>query len=440
MKRIYSIVLFCLLALHAWTVAAENRLYIENFSIDPGATVDVAIMLDNDVTDFASFQADMYLPAGLELVQQYDEDNEEYFTFALTTRARSRMSIGSAVQGDGAVRLMLTQTLPQSGQSMQTIKETSGALVTFKLKAAETASGTKNIRLENIVFTTASSTQYTLENSQTTVTITESSGPDTPTGENSLYIEDFNIDAGATVDVSIMLDNEVTDFASFQADMYLPTGLELVQQYDEDNEEYFTFALTTRARSRMSIGSAVQSDGAVRLMLTQTLPQSGQSMQTIKETSGALVTFKLKAAATASGTKYIDLKNIVFTTSSSTQYTLDDSRANVTIGGATPVSNIVVTVNSLNLLTGMTQALVTTPVVAGATWSSSNTAVATVSANGVVTGVAPGTATITCTTDGGQSSPFSVNVLPLGDINRDGIVTIADVTALVNIILGKTNN
>ena len=228
-------------------------------------------------------------------------------------------------------------------------------------------------------------------------------------GENRFYIEDFSIDSGATVDVSIMLDNDVTDFASFQADMYLPEGLELVRQYNEDDDEYYTFSLTTRARSRMAIGSAPQSDGAVRLMLTQTM---GSSMQTIKETSGALVTFKLKAAETASGTKYIDLKNVVFTTASAQQYTFADERTTVTIASATPT--IPATGISLNQTTlsfnaaGQTATLTATVTPANATnksvtWTSSNTAVATVSENGVVTAVGDGTANITATTADGTN-------------------------------------
>ena len=82
MKKVF-IILSCLFSLQAWTVLGQNRLYIEDFSIDPGATVDVSIMLDNEVTDFASFQADLYLPEGLELVQQYNEEDKEY-TFTLT--------------------------------------------------------------------------------------------------------------------------------------------------------------------------------------------------------------------------------------------------------------------------------------------------------------------------------------------------------------------
>ena len=212
MRKVLFIMLSCVLASHARTAAGENRFYIQDFSIDPGATADVAIMLDNEVTNFASFQADLYIPEGLQLVQQYNEEDDEYFTFSLTSRKKSRMAIGSATQSNGAVRLMLTQTM---GSSMQTITGTSGALVTFQVKAADNASGTKSIRIENIIFTTATATQYTLENSQATVTVTGSSEPETPSG-NRFYVEDFSIAPGATADVAIMLDNEVTNFASFQ--------------------------------------------------------------------------------------------------------------------------------------------------------------------------------------------------------------------------------
>lgn len=419
-------ILPCFLAMQGF---AGNRLYINDFSIDPGATVDVAIMLDNEVNNLASFQADMYLPEGLELVQQYNEEDDEYYTFSLTTRARSRMAIGSSTQSNGVIRLMLSQTM---GSSVQTIKDNSGALVTFQLKALESASGTKKINLKNIVFSSANAEQYAFDDTQTTVTIIGSTPLD-PTG-NNFYIEDFSINAGATANVAIMLDNNVDDFASFQADMYLPAGLELVQQYNEDDDEYFTFALTTRARSRMAIGSSTQSDGAIRLMLSQTL---GSSVQTIKDNSGALVTFQIKASESASGIKKIDLKNIVFSTASAIQCKFEDASTNVTVNSSTSTSNLVITTNSINLFTGTSQTLSVFPNTASVTWESSDTSVATVSTEGVVTGVNPGSATITCTSNGNTSTPFTVNVLLFGDVNQDGYITITDVTKLVNLILGK---
>ena len=446
MKRLYSTLLSCVLALHAWTAAAENRLYIEDFSIDPGETVDVSIMLDNEVTDYASFQADMYLPEGLEIVEQYNEEDDEYITFALTSRKRSRMSIGSAVQSDGAIRMMLTQS---TGNTIQTIQGTSGALVTFRLKAAENASGTKIIRLQNIYFTTATSEKSTFDNTQTTVTVSGSSEPENPTTGDRLYIEDFSIDPGEAVDVSIMLDNEVTDYASFQADMYLPEGLEIVEQYNEEDDEYITFALTSRKRSRMSIGSAVQSDGAIRMMLTQS---TGNTIQTIQGTSGALVTFRLKAAENAFGIKIIRLQNIYFTTATSEKSTFDNTQTTVTVTANQP--NVPSTGISLNNTTlsltteGETAVLTATVTPSDATdksvtWESSNTSVATVSTTGVVTAVANGTAVITATTaDGTNLSAqctvtvsIKVEMIP-GDANGNGDVTFADVVTVTDYILG----
>ncbi|MBP5514517.1 MAG: Ig-like domain-containing protein [Bacteroidaceae bacterium] len=134
---------------------------------------------------------------------------------------------------------------------------------------------------------------------------------------------------------------------------------------------------------------------------------------------------------------YVALRNIVFSTATSVRYSLDDTQTTVTVGGSTPATGLTVSSNSLNLLTGTSQALVVSPSPANATWTSSDPLVATVTNDGVVTGVKQGSATITCTVNGQSSTPFPVTVISLGDINRDGNISIADVTALVNIILGK---
>lgn len=72
------------------------------------------------------------------------------------------------------------------------------------------------------------------------------------------------------------------------------------------------------------------------------------------------------------------------------------------------------------------------------TWASSNEAVATVDSTGLVTAVAPGTAIITATTiDGsGLSASCAVTVVRLsGDVNGDGLITIADANVVIGIIL-----
>ena len=74
------------------------------------------------------------------------------------------------------------------------------------------------------------------------------------------FIEDFTINAGETLMVSILLDNE-TAYTAFQTDIYLPEGL-TVEQEDGD----YIFDLTSRKGRDHIIASQVQADGAIRIM------------------------------------------------------------------------------------------------------------------------------------------------------------------------------
>ena len=102
-----------------------------------------------------------------------------------------------------------------------------------------------------------------------------------------------------------------------------------------------------------------------------------------------------------------------------------------------PTSNLMVVANAINLVKGTSQTLTVIPNSADMTWTSSDTSIATVSSNGVVTGVKAGDATITCASNGVSSTPFPVHVISIGDVDNDGTISVTDVTTLVNIILGK---
>lgn len=82
-----------------------------------------------------------------------------------------------------------------------------------------------------------------------------------------------------------------------------------------------------------------------------------------------------------------------------------------------PPTGISITTNPVNVVEGKAVSISVALTPKGAsskiTWTSSNTSIATVSSTGRVTGVSPGTATITATTDNGLKASCKVNVIPL---------------------------
>ena len=58
-----TIILFTAMVV-ALGAAATDRFYIEDFTISPGETRTVSILLDNEA-EYTAFQSDLYLPEGL---------------------------------------------------------------------------------------------------------------------------------------------------------------------------------------------------------------------------------------------------------------------------------------------------------------------------------------------------------------------------------------
>jgi uncharacterized protein YjdB len=105
-----------------------------------------------------------------------------------------------------------------------------------------------------------------------------------------------------------------------------------------------------------------------------------------------------------------------YKTSSAGKFYLDDFC--VTVGPVVDVSSLSIAPNPASVAMGYTKALAVTILPANATiktvtWTSSNTAIATVNSSGVVTGVALGTATITAiSVEGGKTATTTVTVTP----------------------------
>ncbi|MES2703380.1 MAG: Ig-like domain-containing protein [Bacteroidota bacterium] len=138
--------------------------------------------------------------------------------------------------------------------------------------------------------------------------------------------------------------------------------------------------------------------------------------------SGAICPGSTLALASSGGTSWTSSTGTVATvTSTGLVSGVATGTATITYAnGGGCISTTVVSVNPTATMTGTPRACVgatatLTPSIAGGTWASANTSVATISAGGVITGVAAGTSRITYTTPAGcvtTTSIATVNAAP----------------------------
>ena len=122
-------ILFMISVVAALSAAATDRFYIEDFTINPGETKQVSIMLDNEI-EYTAFQVDLLLPEGLT-VEMDDGD----YVFDLTSRKANDHTITSMLHEDGFIRIIAYSL------NVKAFKGNSGALVTFNLIADDNFKG-----------------------------------------------------------------------------------------------------------------------------------------------------------------------------------------------------------------------------------------------------------------------------------------------------------
>lgn len=167
------------------SATALDRFYINDFTISPGETKMVEIMLDNDSV-YTNLQADIYLPEGLTI----EQENGEYL-FDLTSRKGSDHTTSSATLSSGAIRILITSpTLKPFGGN-------SGAIVTFNIIADSTFAGTKTIEMKNILATDEDRVLHHFPNASCTVTKYE------PVVVTSLLTTSCDIPQGAKVKFNV---------------------------------------------------------------------------------------------------------------------------------------------------------------------------------------------------------------------------------------------
>lgn len=139
MKRVIAIIL---VVAASFQLVANDRFYIEDFSINPGDNQIVNIILEN-AEEYTAFQADIYLPFGLDIIKE-----EGDYLIDLTDRKGSDHIISSKLHSDGAIRIM------SYSMGVKSYSGNNGSLVTMTIAAGLDFTAPASIILKNILFTT----------------------------------------------------------------------------------------------------------------------------------------------------------------------------------------------------------------------------------------------------------------------------------------------
>ena len=295
MKKLFHILTLMLVAgaLHA---QAANELRIDDFSIQAGDTITVPVLLDNPDTDFAAFQFDLYMPAGLSVAEG---------GFKLGERASSSHQLMTNVNGDHTT--VMAFSFPATNFTGQ-----SGAVLTIDVVAAPGFEGQAVINVKNIALTTADA----LEHSHPDIAVTVTAQGFIVLG-NEFYMNDFEIAPGTTLRVPVVLDNHASAIAGFQFDMYLPSGITTTAS---------SFTLSDRKGETHQLVANYNGDHwSVVAFGFPTADFSGDS--------GDILYIDLTASKSFTGSVVISFRNIVLSTSDAHESPIDNFDVNVTANG-----------------------------------------------------------------------------------------------------------
>ena len=325
---------------------------------------------------------------------------------ALTIRDADVEAEVTGSNGDGV--------LVQAGQSSNASLSVNGGSLTatatgsnsgiyFQFGSGVSGSGTPSLNVSNSAIVKASGD---------TGGITSNSSPVAPSGTGIVFD-----DNEGTVYGSVTLQENLT--IGEGESLTIPDGASLNTGSHEVIVNGGTLTggdkITGTVKYAPTITTESLPNGTVGTAYSQTLAADGSDTITWSVTSGSLPTGlslsedgKITGTPTTAGTS-------TFTVTATNAYGSDSGEFTLTIG-VQAVTGVKLNKNTTTIKVGGTETLTATVEPANATnkavtWSSDNISVATVDANGLVTAVAEGSATITVTTeDGSKTASCTVTV------------------------------
>lgn len=186
------------MAVMALAATGKDRLYIDNFNIEPGETLQVPVILLND-TAYCGLQTDLYLPAGLSLDIEYDE-----YIIDLTSRKDNSHTVASRQLDDGAIRIYV------SSVSAKEFSGNSGPIMTLSITASNDFEGEAIIELKNTVCAESIGTRHVLNDEICYVNPNEVPG----------IFGDVNVDGEVNIaDINAIIDMILSEASSLAGDV-----------------------------------------------------------------------------------------------------------------------------------------------------------------------------------------------------------------------------
>lgn len=133
---------------------------------------------------------------------------------------------------------------------------------------------------------------------------------------DKLYINDFEIVAGDSKTIALILDND-TAYSAFQTDIYLSDGLEI----EQEDGEYIIDLNPERVAKSHVVSSFKREDGSIRIFVTS------QSLATFKGNGGVIASILIRATDSFPGSGTVSLKNSIAAEADATRHILADSMA-----------------------------------------------------------------------------------------------------------------
>ena len=258
----------------------SDNLTISDFTIAPGRSTQVPVVLTNETVEVNAVEFDLEVPQELTVSNQA----------RLGERANGHMV---TIAQQGALMHVV-----ESSNPVAAFTGDDGNIMYLKVNATREFTGSTIINVKNVVLKTSGG-NITIDDFAVVVT---ASGPYVPV--DTLYIDDFSIEPGKTLSVPVIMDNEITSIAAVQFDIAMPNELNVPRAENGD----YSMSLTERMSDNHYIIANPKDNGDIRVVAVSFPPAN------FAGNSGAIMNIDMHAAENFTGTTQFTVKNVVMTT------------------------------------------------------------------------------------------------------------------------------